>query len=102
MNFFTKTLTAVVAVAAIVCTAPKAEAKDFDLCMPWFGGEMCANYGTQDDEIVADLPGMGLEIMIIKCANGDYDFYSEGDWSYDEVDTFAHRYCATRGFYTHN
>ena len=95
MNFLTKTLTAVVAAAALIGTAPKVEARGFDFCMSLYGGEVCANYGTQDDEVVADIPGFGMEVMIIKCIDGDYDFYSEGDWSYNEVDIFVSNYCTS-------
>ena len=72
------------------------------MCMPFAGGQICANAGYSSDRVTATIAGLGVETMDIKCANGGYSFSSHGQWSQSEVETFVEGYCEGRGWYAHN
>ena len=92
---------AVGTVCAILASAAPSKAATWDLCLPFAGGEVCASYGPDYDEISATLPYLGTETMVIECADGGFDTTSRGDWSREEVRAFSRNYCEGRGWYTH-
>ena len=98
-NFKALAATLLLATTAIVA-APEAQAAD--ICMPIAGGQVCVNYYSSYDHVVAGLPGLGAENMKITCANRRWGVSSNGQWSASERNEFAANYCQGRGWYAHN
>ena len=103
MSFLKSIAAPIVTVGAICATlavsATRAEAYEF--CMPWMGGEICATSGLYQDQVSANIPGLGSERMTIKCINGGYEYRSRGSWTRAQVNEFVEGYCSGRGSNAH-
>ena len=83
-------------ICAVLASAAPSKANSWDYCMPFAGGEICADYGRNYDEIQATIPGLGTENLTVACVDGSYDASSRGDWSREEAEAFVEGYCSTR------
>ena len=99
---FLKSIAVPAAVVGSVCgllaLAGPADAKTYDLCLPMGEGKVCANYGSDKDEIYANFPTLGgVEEIEVKCfGNGQYDWESVGSWTAESVDVWVMNYCNAR------
>ena len=84
-------------ICAVLASAAPSKASSWDLCLPFAGGEICADYGRHYDEVEATIPGFGTEYMTITCTNNGYDASSRGDWSREYAEAFVEGYCDGRG-----
>ena len=83
-------------ICAILASAAPSRSASWDLCLPFAGGEICADYGRNYDEVEAYIPGLGTENLTIPCLPEGYDASSRGDWSQQEAEAFVEGYCSTR------
>lgn len=99
MSFFKSLIVpcaAVGAICGVLAYAAPSKAASWDLCMPFAGGEICANYGHRQDVVRAHIPYMGTEDFTISCLPSGYDATSRGDWSRSEAESFVDGYCSSR------
>ena len=101
-NFITRVATTIATVPFAVSMglfAPEAKAtQHFDYCTTFKGIEMCANYGSYQDEVVIAAGGE-YEVFRIRCTNTHNIYESNGHLTKAQANEFVDGYCEGRRGY---
>ena len=103
MNNTLKSIALAAILAPLSVFSAPGEAKAYDACTPLYGGTACVTTGRYEDEAYVNLPGFGAERFFrIQCADGGYEYHSNGEWTKSQANDFVYGYCDSRGWYVHN
>jgi hypothetical protein len=95
-----KAILASAAIAATSLVAPAAveAAHHFDYCTTFKGIEMCANYGSYQDQVVI-AKGGEYEVFKIRCTDTHDIYESNGHLTKAQASEFVEGYCNGRRGY---